>query len=290
MFKLSVITDEVSQDFSVVLRFLERHELDGVEIRSLWNMPPQRLLSRAGEIRSELGKRGLEVSAIASPFYKADINNEKEVKEHLGILKSCIELAKTLDTDIIRVFTFWRKGKWEDYVDRIVELYEEPVDIAEDEGVTLAVENEPSTFATNAKLVADFIRRIGSRHVRAVFDPGNDLADPLGEKPYPDGYEALKPYIVHVHVKDGRRAGREEAEWLPVGEGEVDYRGLIKALVMEGYKGYLSLETHWRPKRRLERRLEQMPGGEAFSSLGEEASDVSIRGLKKIIADVLGLD
>ena len=95
---------------------------------------------------------------------------------------------------------------------------------------------------------------------------------------------------MHVHVKDGRRVGREEAEWLPVGEGEVDYRGLIKALVMEGYKGYLSLETHWRPKRRLDRRLEQMPGGEAFSSLGEEASDVSIRGLKKIIADVLGLD
>lgn len=287
MFKLSVITDEVSQDFSVVLKFLERHSLDGVEIRSLWNMPPQRLLGRAGEIRRELGKRGLEVSAIASPFFKADIDSEKEIKEHLGILKSCIELAKTLDTDIIRVFTFWRKGRWEDYVDRIVELYVEPVDIAENEGVILAVENEPSTFATNARLVADFIRRVGSRSVRAVFDPGNDLADPLGEKPYPDGYRALKPYIVHIHVKDGRRAGRGKAEWLPVGEGEVDYRGLIKALSMEEYRGYLSLETHWRPERKLDERLEQMPGGEAFSSLGEEASDISVRGLKKIIAEVL---
>ena len=62
------------------------------------------------EIKRILKKYDLEVSAIASPFFKANIDSKEEYEKHLEILKKCISLAKSLDTDIIRGFTFWRKN------------------------------------------------------------------------------------------------------------------------------------------------------------------------------------
>jgi len=68
MFKLSVITDEVSQDLEVVARFAQRFNLNGLEIRSLWGKKPQELLRDLGKIKKILSDYGLGISAIASPF------------------------------------------------------------------------------------------------------------------------------------------------------------------------------------------------------------------------------
>ncbi len=287
MFKLAIISDEVSQDLEVVAKFADRHKLDGIEIRSVWNKPPQELVSKISDIKSILKKYDLIVSDIASPFFKADIDSEEEYKKHIQILKDVISLAKSLDTNIIRGFIFWRKGKYEDYIEKIIEKFQEPLDIISDEGIILAIENEPSTFATNARLVADFIKRIGHNNIKAVWDPGNDLGDPYEEIPYPDGYNIIKPYIIHVHVKDGKKLGKEKVEFVPVGEGDVDYLGQIVALLRDGYRGYVSLETHWRVKGQLDKELAEKPGGEAFSSMGELSSDICMKNLKKIIEEAI---
>ena len=82
--------------------------------------------------------------------------------------------------------------------------------------------------------------------LRAIWDPGNDYVS--GGVPYPDGYRAVLPYIVHVHVKDA--AVEDPAtgltRWACIGTGEVDYAGQIAALRRDGYRGALSVETHWR--------------------------------------------
>jgi sugar phosphate isomerase/epimerase len=83
--------------------------------------------------------------------------------------------------------------------------------------------------------------------VRAVWDPGNAYMD--GEIPYPTGYEAIKKFLVHVHVKDAAlAAGASAPEWTCVGEGAIDWSGQIAALRADGYMGYLSLETHYNGK------------------------------------------
>ena len=102
VFKLSVISDEVSQDLERVAKFAKRMELDGIEIRTVWNLKPQELVKRLGDLKKVLKKYDLEVSAIASPFFKANIDDPKEYEEHIEILKRFIELAKSLDTNIIR--------------------------------------------------------------------------------------------------------------------------------------------------------------------------------------------
>ena len=128
-FKLSVITDEVSQDLETVAKFANRFKLDGIEIRTVWNRKPQDLVDKVDEIREILKKYDLKVSAIASPFFKADIDSEEEYQEHLEILKNCISLAKSLDTNIIRGFTFWRKNNLDEYLERIIEKFQKPLAI-----------------------------------------------------------------------------------------------------------------------------------------------------------------
>ena len=285
MFKLSVITDEVSQDLEVVARFAQRFNLNGLEIRSLWGKKPQELLGDLGKIKKILSDYDLGISAIASPFFKADIESEKEYQEHLEILRNCSELAMDLGTDIIRGFTFWRKGNLDDHLERIIEKFQKPLEIIEDEGVILGIENEPSTFVGNGRELALFLDRLGSKNVKAIWDPGNDTFDPAGEMPYPDGYKYVRGRIVHMHIKDGIRRGAEgKYEGAAIGEGDVDYPGQLKALREDGYRGYLSLETHWRPKVKLTEEEVTKPGGVEFSRLGEEASEVCMRNLLGILS------
>jgi sugar phosphate isomerase/epimerase len=284
--KLSVITDEVSQDLSKVVKFAVEHGFDGVEVRTLWNLRPHDLVEKSGEIRRELAGAGLSVSAIASPVFKCSLESDREVEDHLRILKRCIELAKALDTLIVRVFTFWRSGSLDERLEAVLERFAPAVDIAGDEGVILAVENEPSTHVNNGRRLRQFLEAVGKPSVvRGVWDPGNDVWDPEGERPYPDGYSYVRGLFVHVHVKDGRRT-EVGHEFVPVGEGEVGWLEQVRALVRDGYSGYLSLETHWRPKQ-LPRELVEMPGGVAYSEAGEYASSVCARNLKSIVARAL---
>jgi sugar phosphate isomerase/epimerase len=281
-FRLSVISDEVSQDLIKVAEFAKRFNLDAIEIRTVWNKPPHQLLDHVSEISNILSRYGLKVCGIASPFFKCDIDNREEYILHLDILRKCCELARKLDVDIVRGFTFWRKGRYEDYEYRIIELFQKPLEIIEDEGIILAIENEPATFTTNGRLVSMIIRKLGSKYVKAVWDPGNDVGDPYGEKPYPEGYSYVKPHIIHIHIKDAKKIDGDVIP-VPVGEGDVDFRGQFKALRADGYKGYLSLETHWRPRKRLTEEQIVRPGGAEFSEAGEEASEVCMHNLIRIL-------
>ncbi len=287
MFKLSVISDEVSQDLERVAKFAKRFNLDGIEIRTIWNKSPQDLVEDIPKIKEVLSKYNLEVCCIASPFFKANLDSEEEYKKHIDILKKVIELAKSLDTNLIRGFTFWRKGPLEQYLDKILEKFGEPLDIIKSEGVILAIENEPSTHVNNGLRLAQFLDALKeNKYVKALWDPGNDIFDPEGEIPYPDGYKYVRGRIVHVHIKDGKRLGPGKHEPTPVGEGDVDYLGQFKALKEDGYIGYLSLETHWRPKIRLTEEQIVKPGGAAFSAMGEEASEICMKNILKLLSKI----
>jgi len=286
MFRLSVISDEVSQDLVTAARFARRYGLQGLEIRSAWGLQFLELVEKTKQIRSIVEENDLKVSAVASPFFKAELFGEQEYALNLKILEKSIEMAKALDCRIIRGFTFWRKGGFEEHLPVILEKFKYPVRLIEDYGMVLGIENEPSTFVTNARKLATFLDALDSESVRAVWDPGNDIMDPDTEQPFPFGYELLRDKVVHVHLKDGVRKD-ERSELLPIGEGEVNIEGQLKALLLDDYKGYVSLETHWRPKRLAEEEL-VLPSGDSFSEMGEYASSICIQNLLRIISRLSG--
>lgn len=291
MFKLAVFTDEVSQDFQHAVDVAREFDLDGLEIRSVWNKKPQNLdKPDIAKMREILEDTGLAVCCIASPFFKCDIDSEEEYKEHLDILRRCIALGRSFDCRIIRGFTFWRKGHYKERWQEIIDKFEEPLKILEAEDVVLGIENEASTFLGTAGSVKRFIDELASPYVKAVWDPRNSLGEPVEEDkevPYPDGYEIIKGDMVHMHIKDsavdpetGKRRG------VAVGEGDIDYVAQFRTMKEDGYEGFASLETHFRLKKPLSPEEVDKPGGKAFSMDAEGASRICLENIKKILKEI----
>jgi sugar phosphate isomerase/epimerase len=282
--KLAVFTDEVSQDLDTAVKLAVRYQLEGVELRTIWNKPIQHLnAADVDRVRKTLGEHGLAVAAIASPVFKCELDDEPAHREHLEFVRNCCKLANAFDTKIVRVFTFWKRGPSAPVWEKVKSKFRPAIPIARDAGVTLAIENEASTYCATADETARMARELDSPNVRVVWDPCNEVYADDGVTPFPEAYQSVKDLIVHVHAKDGKRDAKGAPHVTPVGEGVIDWKGQLAVLLGAGYQGYLSLETHWRPAALPEAVLNQ-PGGVSFSEAGEYASDLCMKNLLEILA------
>jgi sugar phosphate isomerase/epimerase len=258
--KLSVITDEISMDFAHALDVMREYGVQGAELRSLWGQNVVDL-SGAGveKAKAILREKRLVVSCIASPVFKCELGgstsrevgpshqaSERTLADQPALLDRCVELAEVFGTRLVRVFSFWRRGELTPEVeDGIVKQLSRAAEVAGRKGVVLALENEHSCYLGTGEQTARVLQRVNSPHLRAVWDPGNAFC--AGENPFPAGYEAIKDYIAHVHVKDAIRLDGGQCAFVAIGDGQIDYPGQLEALKEAGYEGWLSLETHYAP-------------------------------------------
>ncbi len=280
--KLALFTDEVSQDLEKALRLGARHGCVGAEIRSVWDTPvPKLSREQVRDIKEALDTYEMKCAAIASPVFKCELDDPAAQEEHLEFLRNCIRIGHELGTNIIRLFAFWRRQPVESVWERVKAQFQPAIPIAEAEGAILALENEPSTYSGTAAEVKRLIEELDSPAVRAVWDPGNEVHIP-DVVVYPDSYRLLAPYMVHMHIKDAVR--EPETKVVCVGDGIVDWVAQFRELMRSGYDGYLSMETHWRPKSLTEAQMNQ-PGGASFSEGGEWATDQCLQRLTKLLKE-----
>ena len=258
--KLSVITDEIDADLGHALDVMAEYGVRGAELRQLWD---KNIADASPDYwqraKKELDARGMSVVGIASPFYKcAQPGIEPEgpvgplhsasargLGDQIAVLERSIAAAEFFGTSLVRTFSFWKHGPLTPTQEEmIVDAYAEPASMAERAGMVLGIENEHACCLGTGAQTARVLAEIGSPAVRAIWDPGNAFMD--GEHPFPTGYEAIKEFIVHVHVKDAVvPTGGAAPVWTVVGQGEIDYAGQFAALQKDGYAGWLSLETHY---------------------------------------------
>ena len=117
--------------------------------------------------------------------------------------------------------------------------------VAEDLGVTLAVENH-GDFDADALL--RLIARIGSPNLRVTLDTGNLLT--VGDDPV-EGSRKLAPFVAATHIKDlvrdaGSPAGSPNYWCTPIGKGVVDIPPIVEHLRAAGYDGLLCIEIESR--------------------------------------------
>lgn len=260
-FELSVITDEMSQDFEHCLEVAAREfGLGFVEIRTLWNKNVVRLEpNELDQARRLLDKYQLKVTDIASPLFKVDWPGAPKSKyapaEAYGdagftfaqqdeLLERAIEAGKKLGTNRVRCFDFWRLDDPKEYRHAIDDRLRNAADKAGKQGVVLLLENEYACNTATGAEAARTLAAVPSPHLLLNWDPGN--AAFRGEVAYPDGYAGLpKDRIGHMHLKDVRRKPDGAYEWECMGRGVIDYVGQFRALLKDGYSGTMSLETHW---------------------------------------------
>lgn len=264
--KVSVISDEITQEFERALDIALAHNVRHVELRGLWGTNVAQLTDEQIErAKRALDERDMGVVAIAAPVFKVNLSDERKgnvgdtfkaradgsVAEQLEVFDRCASVADAFGTDLVRTFAFWRDGAPnEDVYNEIEERLRLALERAENHGVRLALENEHACFIGTASEAIEALKRIPSPSFGLIWDPGNAAClDPI-EQVFPKGYEAIKAEvgferIFHVHVKDPAHTD-EGTKFIEFGKGELDYHGQIKALVADGYQGAVSMETHWK--------------------------------------------
>ncbi len=283
MFKLGIITDEVSQDLTVAAEFAVKHGLTELEIRSVNGKGPFDMEESDIRAIKEIADRyQLHIAAISAPLFKCSISDQQAVSANIDGFARLAGYSHILGNRFIRGFDFWAEGA--SLEDRAA-AYQPIIEICEKEDVICVIEYDPSVHSSTAKKTGELIDAIGSPYIKALFDPGNGLWADENAVPYPNDYETLKEHAIHIHIKDADLVnGKIDA--VEVGTGRVDYKGLLARLMKDGYDGCLMLETHYRKKAVLTEEQLKLPGGAAFSDGAYEASEESILHLNSMIQTI----
>ena len=285
--KLSILTDEVSQDLSDVLRFAKDLQLDGIELRSL-NGKAFKDLSPAEikEVRTRCDDAGLKVSGAATPVFKCDLDSPEQIAEHVELYTRSVDAALTLGCEVVRVFTFLRRSHpaSSDELKRAASHFPKLLELVRGTPAIVGVENEASCIVATGGETAEFLSHLPrDPQLGVVWDPCNIIyLDNVGD-PVHDEYPKIADRVIHVHIKDAKREGKKAApECLEIGTGEIDFPAQFAALRERGYDGWVTLETHWRSVR-LDAESQHLPAGYAFSANAEPASRICMAHLKKLV-------
>ncbi len=248
-FRLAIISDEISDDPERALDLAQEWGLTLVELRTLGGRHVVDLTpAEVAPVRRALARRGLAVECIAAPLYKTDLpapgslGAAEEIDRQLAMLAAALRVAGELGARLVRAFSFWRRPFTPRERAQVAAHLRRAAELAAAHGCLLALENEHSCVAATGAEAAALLAAVGSPYLKAIWDPGN--AHVAGETAYPHGYASLRGHIVNVHVKDAVRAAADGEPWRLLGEGEVDWRGHLAALVADGYDGPLTLEPH----------------------------------------------
>ena len=223
--------------------------------------------------RKLLDQHGIKTCILDTSFFKVPLPPEstegnRALDKQWELLDHAMERATILGTRKIRsfAFTYPRGGQAApSHYQRIYELLREAARRAKARNFRLALENVGGSYVSTASELAAALKAVQDDSFGAIWEPNNSARS--GGKSFPEGYRMIDTArIFHIHLRDYCRVASGKYEWCGVGEGDFDHVGHFCALLKDGYRETLSLETHY-----------QMEGSKM------KASEFSMRGLLKAI-------
>lgn len=243
---LGIVSDEISPDFSEAVRYGNAWGISLYELRVLKSgRVPQVDPAELNELRNLVSDHRLTISALSPGIFKHPLSQKRDLERELTeVLPRTLDLAERFNATMLIVFGFRKEpdetagnsARASEYLHRAAEQ-------AARHGITVAVENEPGFWCDSGANTAKIIETAETASLRANWDPCNGYG--TAEVPFPDGYEAVKHFIANVHVKDTRKGSLIEC--VPVGDGAIDWKGQLSALVRDRLVQHVTLETHCLP-------------------------------------------
>jgi sugar phosphate isomerase/epimerase len=266
--KIGVMVDSFGVGVTEGLKRAKAVGADGVQIYAVsGEMDPANLsAAQRRELRQRIADLGLEISALCGDLGGHGFQDSAANPEKIDKSKRILELALDLGTNIVT--THIGIVPDEKTSPAVYAAMQQACDelgrFATGMGAFFAIETGPETAAH----LRSFLDTLSTKGVSVNFDPAN-MVMVTGDDPV-QGVHILKDYIVHTHVKDGRRnrpmdprdvygflgydkgmshekiaemaaSGQAFIE-LPLGEGAVDFPNYFAALQEIGYTGYLTVE------------------------------------------------
>lgn len=239
-FKLCAFADEYSANIDEQIEGLHANGIEYVELRNVDGTNVSEItLDKAREVRSKFDAAGIKVWSIGSPIGKIDLTDD--IAQHIKTLENTIEVAKILDCDKIRMFSFFipHDADKTALFDEVKSRLSLMLDVAEQHNIILCHENEKGIFGDTVDSCAKLRDFFGDR-LKIVFDPANYCQ--VGEETYPHGYSVLGDDIFYMHIKD---AFISDGRVVPAGFGDGHVPEIL-AEINKRVKGdfILTLEPH----------------------------------------------
>jgi sugar phosphate isomerase/epimerase len=206
------------------------------------------------KVVAHLEEKGMKVSGFGSLIG----NWAKKVGDDFSITEAEIDRAiprmQRLGAKLIRVMSYAvckdadGKDLEEQFADERIKRLRIINQRFADAGLTVVHENCMNWGGMSPTYVQRMAEAVPG--MKWVFDTGNpvfiDDRDKPGHKQDAwEMYQAVKPFMAHVHVKDGIwDKAKNDAVYTYPGEGEGQTERIMKDLVDTGYQGYISIEPH----------------------------------------------
>ncbi|MGI8742303.1 MAG: sugar phosphate isomerase/epimerase family protein [Bryobacteraceae bacterium] len=256
--RISAISDEVATSPDEAIGFAKQYGLQWLELRNVPGAKRPYFFMEPDELKPaarQFADNGIRISFLNTNLLKFPLpgtepaNKKNETPEargkrlprdqaqfdqRLDDLRKCIRAAHAFEMENIRVFTFSRVAEPGKLFPRIAEILEPMAKVAENEGVRLLIENEPSQNAGSCAETAAVLRMSAPKSVGTNWDALNGVGL---ETPFPDGYNLLpKDRIWNVQWKGKSILDTPQ---------RLDWAAILHALERDGYTGELGLETHY---------------------------------------------
>jgi len=227
------------------LPYLERFKLaldagfEGIEMQTVTDP------KTADEIREASSKSGLKIHSVMNMAHwdnPLSSDDPEVVNKSVTGMETSLRNARLwgADTVLLVPAVVNPKTMYKDAYTRSQKMIRERLlPLAQDLKVVIAVEEVWNKFLLSPIEFARYVDEFKSPWVKAYFDVGNVVL--YG---YPqDWVRTLGNRIVKMHIKDfkmDRREGR--FYWKNIGEGDIDWPEIRKALSEIGYEGFMTTE------------------------------------------------
>ena len=232
-----------------ILETGSRYGYQGIELRGIQGgMLPEDIICLRPENRHQtleaFDEHGLKLCVYGTSVNFHDPSTvEKQYQTALEALHFCAECG----IPMMRIFGNEVQPETEqEQLEQIARYFEKLCCEAEKVQVQPLLEVHGNlTTIERLRFVAE---RIKSPAFGIIWDVGHTHAN-YGMQ-FKTFYRALKPWIRHIHIKDGIHENGKLHHLCAVGEGHLPLRQIIAMLEKDGYQGYYSLEWEkkWHPE------------------------------------------
>lgn len=259
-FQIGVIVDSFRLGLREGIKKAKEVGAAGIQVYAVsGEMAPENLTAaQRKEVLDLIHSNGLVVSALCGDLGGHGFARQADNAWKIQKSKEIVDLALDLDTKIITTHIgvipeSESHPRW-----AVMQAACEAIGAYADQaGAAFAIETGPEKAVTLKR----FLNSLSCRGVKVNLDPANFVMV-TGDDPVQAVY-TLKDYIVHTHAKDGIMIKKDDPERIynffaeggiedlnlrdyfeetPLGAGQVNFDGYLKALADIGYHGFLTIE------------------------------------------------
>jgi sugar phosphate isomerase/epimerase len=200
------------------------------------HFPPDPDEGAVRAIAAAARQAGVQIANLGTYYGRPLPGTPEETEAELAAARRGMEAAVRLGARSLRIHP--GKDRSHETGFALVPFFRRVAQEAERRGLYLGIETHGG-LSSDAPAMVALCREVGSRHFGVLFDPCNCAGAGVD---YKQAWDVFHEHVVHVHLKDGRRAPDGRWQRVHLGEGEIDVPWLLRELDRAGYRGDIALE------------------------------------------------